>query len=187
MVTQRAPQARYLIAKVRQLLLMLLVAFQCCFPAVTASSPGVVTSYDTRHPAPGFNLYGLDGQIHLLKDYQGKVIVLNFCTTWCRPCRAEMPSLQKLETRLKDQGLVVLAISLGDNSGDVAAFREQMPGITFPLLLDEESQTMHEWAVIRVPTTYVIDRLGNIAMRVVGEKDWASEEIVERIQLLLRE
>jgi peroxiredoxin len=166
---------------------MLLVAFLCCFPAISASSPDMVTNYDTRHPAPGFNLNGLDGKKHLLKDYQGKVLVLNFCSTWCRPCRAEMPSLQKLETRLKDQGLVVLAISLGDKSGEVAAFREQMSGITFPLLLDEESQTMHEWAVLVVPTTYVIDRHGNIAMRVVGEKDWASEEIVESILLLLRE
>jgi thiol-disulfide isomerase/thioredoxin len=88
--------------------------------------------------APEFILPGLSGTPARLADHRGEVVLLNFWATWCPPCRAEMPSMEKLYQAYRDRGLVILAIS-GDRAGrSVVESFVQERGVTFPILLDPD-------------------------------------------------
>lgn len=135
-----------------------------------------------KEKAPAFSLKNLSGKEESLKDYRGKVLLLNFWATWCPPCREEMPALESLYRTLKDQGFVVLGIS-SDAFGEraVKPFVEEF-GLTFPMLLDQNLKITHLYRVNYRPTSYLVDRQGNLITRVVGPQDWMSDEIIEYIK-----
>ena len=132
-----------------------------------------------------FTLKDQYGKTHTLADYKGKVIFLNFWATWCPPCRAEMPDIQKLYERSPQEGekaVVVLGVAapkLGsekDKDG-IKAFMEKN-GYTYPVLMDRGGKLFEAYGIRAIPTTYLIDRNGNIIGRVQGA---LSAESIERI------
>lgn len=123
-------------------------------------------------PAPDFTLPALSGGTLRLSDLRGKVVLLNFWATWCVPCRTEMPAIEALYQRYKDQGLEVLAVNLDVlSTAGVEAFVSEVK-VTFPIILDPSWATAHAYRVFGLPTTYLIDRAGNVVVREVGERDW---------------
>lgn len=137
--------------------------------------------------APDFALPDIDGKVHKLTDYRGKVVLVNFWATWCPPCRKEMPSIQKLYLSLKDQPFAVLALDQGESDNNVFAFMGQLdPEPTFPVLLDRHSQAAHAFGVMGIPTTYLIDKQGFIVHQAVGGRDFNSPAIRQTIRKLLR-
>ena len=122
------------------------------------------------------------GARHRLADYRGKVVVVNFWATWCEPCRSELPSLQKLRDALP---VVVLGVQMG-GSARTAQDTADALGLRFPLLLDRDRKVTEAWGVLVLPTTFVIDPRGEVAIKQVGEVDWASAEWRNRIAALLR-
>ena len=132
-----------------------------------------------------FTLKDQYGKTHTLADYKGKVIFLNFWATWCPPCRAEMPDIQKLYERSPQEGekaVVVLGVAapkLGsekDKDG-IKAFMEKND-YTYPVLMDRGGKLFEAYGIRAIPTTYLIDRNGNIIGRVQGA---LSAESIERI------
>lgn len=137
--------------------------------------------------APDFALPDLDGKVHKLADYRGKVVLVNFWATWCPPCRQEMPSIQKLYQSLKNQPFAVLALDQGESENNVFAYMGQIdPEPTFPVLLDQHSQAAHAFGVMGIPTSYLIDKKGFIVRKATGGRDFNSPAIRKTIQELMR-
>ncbi len=118
--------------------------------------------------APDFTLSDPAGmRTSDLRDLRGKVIVVDFWATWCGPCRALMPHIQKMHEQLASKGLIILGLDVGEDAATVAKFAEKQ-SYTFRLLLDAEPEVTSRYFVQAYPTTFVIDRAGRIAYRDAG-------------------
>lgn len=115
---------------------------------------------DTRREHINFTLSGLDGQKWTLRDLSGKVVLVNFWATWCPPCRKEMPDLDALYKKYKDQGFVVLAIS-DEQPAAVQAFLEKHK-VSYPILLDPGDVVHKRFDVMGIPKSYLYDRDGKL-------------------------
>ncbi len=142
-----------------------------------------LTPLDDRPPAPDFSLPDLDGKIHRLSTYRGKVVVVNFWATWCPPCLEEMPSMQRAWELMQKEGMLLLAINVGEDEDQVFTFSGEYE-VEFPLLLDTSSAVINSWPVLGLPTTYVIDPLGRFAYRAIGGRQWDDPELLKTIQSL---
>ncbi len=136
--------------------------------------------------APTFTLTDITGKKVSLSDFKGKVVLLNFWATWCVPCREEMLPLNKLYADLKNKGFVVLAVSIDPAEESVKTFITEK-AITFPVVMDSEKEVYFDlYAVLVLPTSFLIDKNGMIVEKILGEMDWGSPEIKEKIRTLLR-
>ena len=126
-------------------------------------------------PAPDFTLPDLEGNMVSLSGHKGKVVLLNIWATWCPPCVEEMPSMEKLYREMKDEGFEILAVSV-DTSGAKAVrpFMEKHQ-LSFPALTDAEGTTKLLYHTTGVPESYLIDKGGIIAEKVIGPRDWATQ------------
>lgn len=141
----------------------------------------------TGSQAPDFQLTSTSGKEFSLSAFRGRPVLLNFFTTWCGPCRDEMPGMQSVYSRYRQEGLILLAVDLGDKPGDVASYRKEL-GLGFPLLLDQESQVGNLYGVSSFPRTFFIDSEGVIRKVSIGsmpEGDIQAE--VENLLKLARE
>jgi peroxiredoxin len=118
-------------------------------------------------PAPDFVLNELNGGQVRLSDLKGQVVLLNFWATWCGPCEAEMPAIEDRYTTFKGQGLVVLGINQDEDSETVQAFVERL-GLDFPILLDPGAVVGELYRARGLPTTFIVDRDGQIVVQKVG-------------------
>lgn len=117
--------------------------------------------------APNFTLQTLAGETVSLENYKGKKVVLNFWATWCTPCRAEMPDLQKYYEQNKIGDYEILAINL-DYRNDVQGFVDELQ-LTFPIVLDTKKDVQEAYEVLNLPYTYFIDESGVIVNRHLGQ------------------
>ena len=138
-----------------------------------------------RHQAPDFVIENLSGGDTGLADYKGSIVLLNFWATWCMPCRAEMPSMETLWHKYKDQGFVIVAISIDEGSKKRVEKFIEIFDLSFPVLLDPESKVNDLYKVSNMPTSFLIDRNGKIISRIVGSDDWTSEEAIQLVETLL--
>ncbi len=119
-------------------------------------------------PATPFSVRGLDGKTIRLSEFKGQPVVLDFWATWCAPCRASMPDLDHMQERYQPQGLVVIGLSVDDGSpASVRRFVDRL-GVKFRLAMADEG-VLDDYGPIRsIPTTFFINRKGEIVRRVVG-------------------
>jgi thiol-disulfide isomerase/thioredoxin len=128
-------------------------------------------------PVPELSFLDEGGNEVTLADFAGDVVVLNLWATWCAPCRREMPSLDRLQAALGEDGLTVIALSL--DRGDVAkvrAFFEELEIANLAIYRDPQAQAGRELGAPGLPTTIVIDRAGREVGRLLGPAEWDSEE-----------
>jgi thiol-disulfide isomerase/thioredoxin len=136
--------------------------------------------------APLANVAGAVSGPARLEDYRGKVLFLNLWATWCGPCRAEMPSMEKLYQRFKDKGLDILAVNIQERKADVEAFMRRNK-LTFPAVLDEDGRIARQYGVMGIPTSYILDRQGRVVLRLVGSINWDDPQIFAAFETLLAE
>ena len=136
--------------------------------------------------APHFELPALGGGQVSLADQRGKVVLLNFWATWCKPCEAEMPAMQNLYSALAQEGFTLLAVSVDEEEAPVADFQRRL-GLDFPLLLDPDQRVSRLYQTYRFPESLLIDQRGRVVERYVGEKPWDSAVYVERVRRLVAE
>ena len=135
--------------------------------------------------APDFTLSNVGEQQVSLRQYRGKVVLLNFWATWCIPCREEMPGLEQLHQTFQQQDLVILAINLKEGAEQVKAFFQKRT-LSFPALLDQNGAVFRDYSVAGMPTTYLIGRDGRLLARSVGGRDWTRAEAQALIRDLVK-
>jgi len=154
-------------------------------PAVAPAGSGPEVGVDVGAQAPDFTLTDLQGQKVKLSQFRGQVVLVNFWATWCPPCREEMPSMEGLHRKFKDQGLVLLALNADEDGAPAVKNFLKGKNYTFPILLDTAADVQNLYQVFRFPETFIIDRNGNIVDHVIGARNWMSGTLVKRINFLL--
>ena len=135
----------------------------------TAETTAIEAAPQAGFPAPDFTLKTAEGEAYTLSDLKGQAILLNVWATWCPPCKAEMPAIEKVYNEYKEQGFVVLAINstFQDDPLQIKPFTEEY-GLSFPILLDETSDISRDYQVRSLPSSYFINRQGIITEVVIG-------------------
>lgn len=162
------------VSRAALLLAFLVIQIPAAYELESVTTPGSATD---------FSLAGLDGKTHQLSKYRGKVVLVSFWASWCAECIYEMPSLQVLSDTLRNDGLVILAVNVGEKEPLVRSFAEQN-NLTMPILLDSEMDTYRIWPVLGVPTSFLINRRGEVIYSVVGAIEWTEPETLSRIRTL---
>lgn len=131
-------------------------------------------------PFPDFQLTDIDGKPVRRADYAGYPLVVNFWATWCRPCREEMPDLERTYQRHAAAGLRILGISVDTEPHPVREFRLRIP-VGFPLVLDAQQLLAREVGVSSFPTTFLIGRNGAVREVVTGPRPWPEYPGIARL------
>ena len=126
----------------------------------------------SRVPAVGmeaedFQLTDLDGKPNRLSQYRGKIVLLNFWATWCKPCTTEMPAMQRTYDRLREKGFVVLAVNELEDDAEVREHIKQY-GHTFPVLMDRDNKVANQFGVYGLPVSVFIDEQGVVQEYIKG-------------------
>jgi peroxiredoxin len=135
--------------------------------------------------APDYRAVNLaSGDSVALKDYRGKVTLVNIWATWCVPCRVEMPSMEKLYQSVAPKGFAIAAVSVDEGApDDVRAFAAKL-GLSFDILQDRSGRIQQLYQTTGVPESFLLNRQGIIVKRVIGAHDWNSagnRSLVERL------
>jgi len=137
--------------------------------------------------APGFDLPRVGGGPELsLDQLRGKLVLLNFWATWCKPCEDEMPAMERLYRAFAGRDFELVAISVDEDTAAVISFVKRL-GLTFPVLLDSTQQVAAVYQTYRFPESLLIGRDGVVLERYVGPKEWDAEAYLDRIRRLLDE
>ncbi|MDQ6930939.1 MAG: TlpA family protein disulfide reductase [Candidatus Eremiobacteraeota bacterium] len=144
------------------LALIVLCAFGLLYFGSAGPQRGIGPGSLAGSPAQSFPLQSLSGTPASLRTFRGKIIVLNLWASWCPPCRAEMPDLQRLYRTYKNRGVVVLGVNQGESAQRAGSFARSLQ-IDFPVLLDQSQQYGRVYAALGLPSTFVIDRTGMVA------------------------
>ncbi len=118
-------------------------------------------------PAEDFRLIDLEGKQQSLSQYRGKVVLVNFWATWCKPCTTEMPAMQTAYDKLKAQGFVVLAVNELEDETKVREHIKQY-GHTFPVLMDRDNKVANQFGVFGLPVSVFIDEKGVVQEYIKG-------------------
>ncbi len=155
----------------------ILAAF--AFPSYRQGEPSLAgrTAKDFQMQIPGAT--------HLT-DLRGKVVVLNFWASWCPPCLEETQSLNTLQQAISAKGGVVLGISVDEDKSSYQKFLVDNH-VVFPTYDDVTKKTATDYGTSMYPETYLIDREGKLARKIVGPQNWQSPEIMRSIDILLNQ
>jgi peroxiredoxin len=141
--------------------------------------------------APEFELPEIDPnsknppKIWSSSDLKGKVVFINFWASWCKECRIEMPSIQRLYDKMKDRPFQMITILYREAPEKAMAYMKAN-GFTMPVLLDEGNKTAYSYGLTGVPETYIIDKEGIVKKRHIGGGVWDSPETLSFIENLLK-
>lgn len=135
----------------------------------------------TGGPTPELRARTLAGDDLRLAAFAGRTVVVNFWATWCAPCVAEMPSLQRLRDRLADRNVEVIAVNYEENAARIRPFVERL-GVSFPVVRDHDGTLRAAWKVGVFPTSFVVGPDGRIALVARGEIDWDAPQVESRIR-----
>jgi peroxiredoxin len=117
--------------------------------------------------AEDFRLADLAGKEQSLSQYRGKIVLLNFWATWCKPCTTEMPAMQTVYDKLRDKGFVVLAVNELEDDAKVREHIKQY-GHTFPVLMDRDNKVANQFGVFGLPVSVFIDQEGRVQEYIKG-------------------
>ncbi len=151
--------------------------------ATVALAEQTLTPIPGEMAAPEFSLQDTKGKLHHLSDYRGRPVIINFWTTWCPPCREELPSMNRAWHKLEEEGIAMLAINMGEDEDTIFIFSADYP-TDFPILMDQSGEVIEQWPVKGLPTTYVIAPDGTIAYRAIGSREWDAKELLDRVRAL---
>ncbi len=121
--------------------------------------------------APDFELQTMEGETVKLSDYRGQKVMINFWATWCPPCRAEMPDMQKF---YENEDIEILAVNLTQTESDASDVTEFVDdfGLTFPILMDEKIAVANQYEIKPIPTSYFVDSEGYIQYVALGAMNY---------------
>lgn len=163
------------------LLAQLLMVLVISFVAVSFATAGAISG-----AAPNFTLKSNSGKNLKLSEFRGQVVMLNFWASWCGPCRQEMPLLDKLYQRYKPLGFTILGINVDEDINEAHKMLRSIP-VTFPILFDTENKVSELYKVKAMPSTFLIDRDGNMRFLHKGYLPGYEIEYQKQVKILIRE
>lgn len=132
--------------------------------------------------APDFTVQDSDHTV-ALNQFRGQVVVLNFWATWCPPCIEETPSMVHMQERLKNKGVVVIAVSIDEDNDAYHKFLKDY-SVNMITVRDEARKTSSLYGTFGWPETFIIDRKGIIQRKFIGPVDWSSPEVTDYLSKL---
>ncbi|MFN8412455.1 MAG: TlpA disulfide reductase family protein [Anaerolineales bacterium] len=159
----------------QRIILYILIVIAGISWIVLSSNPAATTQVTNTpapqagFPAPDITAKTTTGEVYSLQDMHGQAVLVNLWATWCPPCRAEMPAIDKMYREYKDQGLVVLAVDMTsqDDPTAIAPFVKEY-NLSFPILLDETGTVSLAYQLNSLPSSFFINRAGIISKVVIG-------------------
>jgi peroxiredoxin len=133
---------------------------------------------DVKKAAPDWQLSDVEGKPVKLSDFKGKVVILDFWATWCPPCRTEIPSFVALQKKYVDKGFTVIGVSLDEQGPSVVKSFMHRFGMNYPVVMGDKKIVVDYGGLEAIPTTFVIDRQGNVVTAYQGAMDQATFESV---------
>ena len=160
--------------------LVILIGSLVSLPAIS----GELVPFPEKPATPLLKLPDLSGQQHNIRDYAGKVVLVNFWASWCQPCLMEMPSMQRLHKAMHGRPFSILAVDVEESKSKVWRFKKLL-NISFTTLLDSKGKAMKDWDIEILPTSYLIDSEGRMRYGVRGTLEWDTEEVIQLIETLM--
>jgi len=143
----------------------------------------------SKHPFSndplGIKLLNTAGRHVGLDDFRGKIVFLNFWATWCPTCRTEMPSMERLHRKLSGKDFAMVTVNIKETASQVKIFFEEY-NLTFTALIDTTGEVSTEFGLRAIPTTFILDKSGQILGRINGPREWDSRKSVALFEHLER-
>ena len=136
---------------------------------------------------PALKLKNLKDKMVDLKSLHGQVVLVNFWATWCPPCVHEMPSMQRLTNKLKSKPFTILAVNMAEEKSTIQNFINTKVKVNFPIVMDKDGTALRNWKVFAFPTSYLIDKKGQIRFALFGSIEWDTPDIINKIEMLVKE
>jgi len=136
--------------------------------------------------APELARTDLAGKPVDLKDLRGRVVLVNFWATWCDPCREEMPSIERLRSKMAGRPFEVVTVNYGEAPERIREFI-QRHRITLPVWLDPDKRSAADWSAGGLPMTFLVDAEGRLRYSAFGECDWSAGEPLRVVESLVAE
>jgi len=154
---------------------------------ITSLNAAELKAVEAEIKTPALKLESLKGKMLDLKDYQGKVVLVQFWATYCTPCRKEMPSMNNLIKKLEESKtpFEILAVNMGETKDEVQKFVDEVKP-EFTILMDEKGENVQAWNVFAAPSNFVIGPNGKIRYTLYGGVDWDADEIITTLQELAK-
>ena len=149
------------------------------------SAGGALAALPKMGKAPNWSLQDVNGQVVRSEQFAGKVVVVDFWATWCPPCRAEIPGYVELQKKYGAEGLVIVGVSLDQGGTDLVKSFASKNAVNYPLVMGDDAVVSAFGGVEAIPTTFLIDRSGQIRDRKMGAEETAVYE--KKILSILRE
>ena len=163
-------------------MIALAVAAGAIFAVLSGRTPEPIAA---GQPAPTFALPSLPSDAPVsLDSLRGRIVLLNFWATWCKPCEEEMPAMERLHRSLAGKPFALIAVSVDEDRAVVEAFRERLD-LSFPILLDPSKDVAHAYQTFRYPESFLIGADGKVVARFVGPREWDAGAYVDRIRELV--
>ena len=157
--------------------------FSLCLALFTSqanSAAGTLKQYKGKLTSPEFSLTDIQGNKHLLSDYKGNIVLLQFWATYCSPCRKEMPTMNKLIKKMEGKAFKIVTINMAESRQTVEKFLNEVP-VDFPVLLDSDGAILSQWKVFAAPANFILDKKGNIIFTLYGGIEWDSDDMVHKL------
>jgi thiol-disulfide isomerase/thioredoxin len=161
-----------------------LLAVAAALPGPPAVAQSLRRAWPAGKPTPPLQLPGLEGPPWRLADERGHAVLLNFWASWCEPCQAEMPALERLAQSQHEAGLRVVAANYREGEAAVKRFLAKVP-LQLPVVRDAEGAAARAFDIRIFPSTVGFDRQGRARFIIVGEFDWGGAPGLDAIRPLL--
>lgn len=156
----------------------------CLCTSILLAQPALAVKVNS--PAPDFTLKDTNGREVTLAGQRGKAVILNFWSTTCAPCVAEIPGLNTLYRELNGHGLVVIGIALDGSAGPVRELIARLR-LAYPIVLDSDKEVYFDsYGLFGQPISVLVDRNGTVVEQIIGQVDWLSPKIRQKVQNLLK-
>jgi thiol-disulfide isomerase/thioredoxin len=132
----------------------------------------------SKTAAPDWQLSDVDGNPVKLSDFKGKVVILDFWATWCPPCRREIPGFVAIQKKYADKGFTVIGVSVDEQGPSVVKPFMRQLGMNYPVVMGTPKIVVDYGGIEGIPTTFIIDRQGNVVTSFQGFTDQATFESV---------
>ncbi len=163
---------------IKQLLSTVLLTVLC-----TSVYANNLKAVEKKVASPPLMLNDMQGKLHDLEQYKGKVVLVQFWGTYCPPCRKEMPSMNRLMEKMDDTPFAILAINMGEPEGTVQTFVDEVKP-EFTILLDPNGDSIGNWKIFAAPSNFIISPDGKIHYTLFGGVEWDSDEMVSKLKAL---